>query len=230
VHALFALIAPDAFPYLAVWLLVAQIGALVFVALAIAASPALRALARDKRTRILHGLEHATINLMLDKGFPVHSGCTYDGEFVLWISHDGRCWKRIFEIRDLAQDAIIRIMRGERALAYSPLCGTSWLVGYYLLALAIVGCGIGARILDVPTGITFACTVAAALATLAIKRPLGLWVQRHVTVSTDLLVGKLKDIQPSVSPDGNTMIVRIAIDVTPKTQVKRGGTVSPLFG
>jgi hypothetical protein len=230
VQAVLALLAPHAFPYLALWLFVVQLASLAIVVMVVALSPELRALARDKRTRILHGLEHATVNLMLERGFPVYYGCTYDDFFVLHIHHDGRSWKRIFEIRDLARDAIVRIMRGERELAYSPMCGTSWLVGYCLLALAIVGCGLGARILDVPTGITFAASVAAGLGALALKRPLGLWVQRHLSVSTDLLVAKLKDIQPSVSANGNTMVVTIAIDVTPKPRAKRGGTVSPVFG
>ena len=229
-QAIFALIAPDAFPYLSLWLFVAQLGGLAVVALAVVLSPDLRALARDRRTRILHGLEHATINLMLERGFPVYYGCTYDGEFVIHIKHDGRSWDRLLEIRDLAREAIVRIVRGDRALAYSPNCGTSWLVGYCLLAVAIVAAGLVGRMLGVPAGIVFAGTVGAALLAKALERPLGLWVQRWLSVSTELLVASVKDMEPSVSSDGNTMIVTIAMDVTPKPRVGRGGTVSPLFG
>jgi hypothetical protein len=229
-QAILALLAPDAFPYLAAWLFIVQLAGLGVVVLAVMLSPDLRALARNKRTRILHGLEHATINLMLQRGFPVRSGCTYDGEFVIRIDHDGRSWNRLLEIRDIARDAIIRIVRGERELAYTPECGTSWLVGYCLLALAIVGSGLVGRMLGAPVGVVFAASVGAAICARAVKRPLGLWVQRHVSVSTDVLVASIKDMQPSVSSDGNTMIVTIAMDVTPKIRASRGGTVTPLFG
>src|SRR5262245_18206697 len=118
-QAMFALLTPEAFPYLATWLLVAPLAGLPWVAVVVIVSPDLRALARNRRTRLLHGLEHATINLMLERGFPVRSGCTHDGEFTIEIEHDGRSWDRLLEIRDLARDAIIRIVRGERDLAYS---------------------------------------------------------------------------------------------------------------
>lgn len=230
VQAVLAVLAPDAFPYLGTWLVIAQLASVIVVLLALALAREVRALARDKRTRILHGLEHATINLLLPRGFPVRSGCTYDGEFEIRLDHDGRSWDRLVEIRDAARDAIVRISRGESALAYSPLCGTSWLVGYCLLALAVVTSGAVALLLGAPVGITFAATVAAGFAARAIKRPLGLWVQRHLTVSTDLLVATVKEVERRASADGNTMIVTIAIDVTPKHRATRGGTVIPLFG
>ena len=230
VQAVLALLAPDAFPYLRAWLLVVQVVSVVVVLLALALAREVRVLARDKRTRILHGLEHATFNLLVPRGFPVRSGHTYDGEFELRIDHDGKSWDRLLEIRDAAREAIVRIASGETVLAYSPLCGTSWLVGYCLLALAVVTSGGVALLLGAPTGITFAATVAAGFAARAIKRPLGLWVQRHLTVSTDLLAATVKEVERRASPDGNTMIVTIAIDVTPKHRATRGGTVIPLFG
>src|SRR5205085_2771276 len=147
------LIMPDAFPYLKMWLVLAQIAAVAVVLLMLVLAPDVRALARDKRTRILHGLEHATINLLLERGFPVRSGCTYDGEFVIRIDHDGRTWNRFTELRDAPTEAVIRVVRGEYALAYTPQCGTSWLVGYCLLALAIVASGATGLALAVPTGI-----------------------------------------------------------------------------
>lgn len=228
VQAILALVMPDAFPYLKTWLVLAQIAAVVVVLLTFALARDIRALARDKCTRILHGLEHATINLLLERGFPVRSGCTYDGEFVIRIDHDGRSWDRFIEIRDTARDAIIRIVSGEHALAYSAHCGTSWLVGFCLLALAIVASGATALALSVPTGIAFAGTAAAILIARAAKRPLGLWVQHWLTVSTDLLVASVKDMDRAVTPDGNTMLVTIAMDVKPRAT--KGGTVIPFVG
>jgi len=230
VQAVFALLAPDAFPYLRTWLIAAQVCSVAIVLFAIALAPDVRALARDKRTRILHGLEHATINLLLARSFPVFAGCTYDGEFEIRLEHDGRSWDRLIEIRDAAREAIVRVASGEAALAYSDKCGTSWLVGYALLALAIVASGFAALVLGAPAGVTFAATVALGFVARALKRPIGLFAQRHLTVSTDLLAGTVKEIERKVTSDGNTMIVTIAIDVTPKVRATQGGVVIPLFG
>jgi hypothetical protein len=85
----------------------AQIAAVPAVLLTFAIAPDVRALARDKRTRILHGLEHATINLLLERGFPGAVGLHIPREFVIRIDHDGRSWNRFAELRDTLSEAII---------------------------------------------------------------------------------------------------------------------------
>src|SRR5262245_11505621 len=69
VQAALAVLAPHDFAYLKLWLVIAQIAALLVVILTLVLAPDLRALAKDRRTRILHGLEHATINILLARGF-----------------------------------------------------------------------------------------------------------------------------------------------------------------
>ena len=49
----------------------------------------LRDLARDRTTRIIHGLEHATIRILLDEGSIVYGGLTHTGFFEIDL-HTGR--------------------------------------------------------------------------------------------------------------------------------------------
>jgi hypothetical protein len=224
-QAVLGLLAPEAFPYLGAWLVIGQLAAVVIVGAIAVATPAIRDLARDRRTRILHGLEHATITLLLERGFAVRSGYTYDGEFIVDLAHDGRSWDRLDEVRAAVASAIRRVAGGEHALAYSDQCGTSMVVGSLLLGLAIVGAGIAGLVLGMPANVAFAITVGACFAARAIRRPLGLWAQRWLTVSTALHSASIRAIDQRVASNGDTMRITVALDVVPRERT--GEAVSP---
>lgn len=223
VQTLFALFDPGAFPYLAQILVIAQVLGLVVIAGIVVFSRDVRSLL-DQRTRILHGLEHATIAVLAERGIHVRSGVTHTGEFLLWLDHDGRTWQRSAEIRIAARDAIVRVMSGEHALAYSPQCGTSYLVAICLYAIGVVVAGAVAAALGAPLGITWAVTVAAGLAARAIARPAGMAAQRWLTVSTDIASARVTDTDCRPLPDGDRLLVVVAVEVTPRP--REGGLVA----
>jgi hypothetical protein len=224
VQTLFALVDPDGFPYLAQILVIAQLIGLVVVARIVLISRDVRSLI-DHRTRIVHGLEHATIRVLEERGIQVRSGMTYNGEFELVLDHDGRNWERWGEYRAAAGEAIRRVMAGEHALAYSIHCGTSYVVAISLYAIAIVAAGLVARVLGAPVGIVWAMTVGAALSARAIARRTGLAVQRWLTVSTDIEHAAVTGVEQRARPDGNRFVVTIALFVQPAA---RGGElISP---
>lgn len=223
VQTLFALFDPGAFPYLAPILLVAQLLGLAVIAGIVVFSRDVRGLL-DQRTRILHGLEHATIAVLEERGIAVRSGMTYAGEFHLSLGHDGRIWQRSAEIRIAARDAIVRVMSGEHALAYTPHCGTSYLVAICLYAVAVVAAGLIAAAFGAPVGIMWTVTVAAALAARALARRTGMAAQRWLTVSTDIASARVTDMDCRPSSDGDRLLVVVAVEVTPRARA--GGLVA----
>lgn len=223
VQSLFALVDPHAFPYLAPILVVVQLFGLCVVAWIILFGRDVRGLF-DQRTRIIHGLEHATIAILRARGIPVRSGVTYKGRFLLRIDNDGRTWEREAAVGDAARDAIRRVIAGEHALAYSVNCGTSYLVAICLFGLAVVGAGLGARLLGAPLGIMWAATVGAALAARAVARRAGLAMQRWLTVSTDIARATVTGVERTVTSDGDRILAVVAIDVEPRT--REGGLVA----
>lgn len=223
VQTVLALIDPDGYPYLAPMLVVLQIGGLAIVALIVLMSRDVRSVF-DHRTRILHGLEHATIAILLERRMPVLSGVTHRGQFLIVIDNNGRTWEREAEIGDAAREAIRRVMAGEHALAYTIHCGTSYLVAIALFAFAVVGAGLGAGLLGAPVGIMWAVTVGAALVARTIARRTGLAVQRWLTVSTDLAHGTVINVERSVTSDGDRIHAVVSIDVTPRA--REGGLVA----
>jgi hypothetical protein len=211
VQAGFALANPYAFPYLRTVLIIAQLAALPSLLAAIAFAPTILALLTEQ-TRILHGLEHATIAVLAEQGIAVHSGVTLPGLFDLALPNGGRNWERMGEIRAAAIAAIQRVSAGDHALAYSEHCGTSYAVGILSCGLAIAAIGAVALIRGTPPGYAFAGTVAALAIARATSRRLGLLAQRTLTVSTRLASAQVGEITREVSPDGS--LVYFAVHVT----------------
>lgn len=224
VQTVFALVDPYAFPYLAPFLLAAQIGGLGLVLWIAIGSRDIRNLI-DHRTRLIHGLEHATIKILRQRGVPVNGGVTYRGEFVISIRNDGRTWERFPEVAIATREAIDRIVAGDHELAYSPRCGTSFLVAQCLFGVAVVAAGVGAWLLGAPLGIMWAATVGAALSVSAVARPAGFAVQRWLTVSTDLASGSVTNVDRTVTPNGDWFHVTVSLDVQPRAT--SGGLLSP---
>jgi hypothetical protein len=212
-QAVFALADPHGFPYLAPLVVLVQIGALVVVCRMVIATPAIRAFGRDKRVHVIHGLEHATIRILEDAGIDVDGGgVTLRGRFEIYL-RNGRNYERDAEVRDATLAAIRRVAAGERELAYTASCGTSVMVAQLLLALAIIGAGLTAAILGVPSGITFAASVGAALVARLASRPLGLLAQRLWTVSTALASAKIVAVTKEVSSSGDWVTFSVQLDV-----------------
>ncbi len=217
VQAVLGILDPDGFPYLAWILVLMQFGALIIVGGMLIVSRELQAIATYHATRVIHGLEHATMSVLVERGFTIIRGQTSHGMFTIDLEHDGTSYEHLeTSVRDAATDAITRIRFGETRLAYHRQCGTSLLVGVGLLALAIVGAGVAAIILDVPSGLTFAFTVAAMFAARALSVPAGLAAQRWFTVSTSFTSAVVTHVEKRVSSSGGTLTAIVMIDVIPK--------------
>ncbi len=231
IQTVLALLDPEAFPYLGPLLVFAQLAGFLVISAMVASSGEIRALATYRATRVIHGLEHATWKVLEERGIPVGSGQTSHGMFALEFRNDGTLYET-FEttVRDAATDAISRIRFGEHRLAYDRRCGTSYLVGLSLLALAIVGVGIAALILGAPSGLTFAYSVIAAFTAHLIARPVGLAAQRWLTVSTNFSSAVVTHVEKRVSSDGDTLTAIVMIDVIPKPRARASDVdaVSPI--
>ena len=229
VQSVFALFDPLGFPYLAPLLVMLQLLAVLAIGVLCLGSRELRELATDRTTRIIHGLEHATATVLEERGIRVPSARTHHGMFMLDIPHDGRTWEQLEPtVRTATEDAISRIRFGERALAYNVHCGTSYLVAFALLALAIVGAGLVAFAFEVPSGITFAATVAAGLVARLAARPAGLFAQRWLTVSTDFASAIVLRVDRHVDMGGATIHAAVLVDVIPRARSFGSDAVAPV--
>jgi Zn finger protein HypA/HybF involved in hydrogenase expression len=221
VQAVLAFLDPEAFPYLGPLLVFAQLAGFLIIAAMVVGSAELRAISTYHTTRVIHGLEHATVAVLEERGVHVRAGQTSHGMFALELDHDGTLYENLeTTVRDATTDAISRIRFGEHTLAYHRQCGTSMLVGIALLGLAIVGVGIAALILGAPSGLTFAFSVMAAFAVRAIHHPIGFAAQRWLTVSTNFASAVVTHVEKRVSSDGHTLTAIVMIDVVPKPRAR----------
>lgn len=214
VQTLLAVAAPHDFAYLRVALIVAQLGSVAAVVLAVAFGRAIRALVTE-RVRILHGLEHATIAVLGERGIAVASGVTYPGVFELELVRGHGATTAEPDIEAAARAAIARVQAGERALVFTPRCGTSLLVGWLLVAVAIAGAGAFALAAHVPHGYAFALTVALVAAARLARDRLGLAAQRAFTVSASFASARVERVSRDVSPTGDVVTYWVRIDVEP---------------
>ncbi len=142
-----------------------------------------------------HGLEHATVAVLLARRGPmrVAGRASADGFFLLGSVG-------VDEVDAAAHEALARMQAGESGLAVSPLCGTNIAVAGFLAALA------AASVLSSgPTWKRFPNAVTAAMLAVVAAQPIGRRVQRHLTTSADLagveivgtrtLFGALKKVQ-----------------------------------
>src|SRR5512138_2484947 len=141
-------------------------------------------------TRRNHALEHATLHMLArkydDKMLAGHSNPT--GFFVFGdIATD--------DIRDAVQEAETRLRAGERELAIHPGCGTN-LATSMVLPLTFMFVPFQGRrsnrwwFLLIPVALLF-----AAFGYL-LSKPLGPWVQRHITTETDLGNLRVMEVVP----------------------------------
>ena len=203
---------PVGFAFAAPIVLLLLVGAVAVVVGAVAIIPELVALARDRTTRVIHGFEHACATILEAAGHVVRRGVTSRGRFVVELANNGRVL--VGAIKRATDEAILRIVRGERSLAYHRRCGTSMLVALLLVSLAIVGIAITGIACGWNRHATILIGSAAAAVAAIAARPLGLLVQRVLTVSTRFSTAQVVDILPSLSADGEhaKFLVSLRVD------------------
>ena len=130
------------------------------------------------KTKRNHGLEHATISLLLlpsASGRPV-AGYSIPAGFLVLGDIPTQ------QVEESAHEALRRMQAGEGNLAVSPFCGTNIVVGAALATMASLGgyrmAGGGSRGLSR----AFSNTMFAIVA----SRPLGRFVQKRCTTSADV--------------------------------------------
>jgi Domain of unknown function (DUF6391) len=129
-----------------------------------------------RRIRQNHALEHATItilsgmvpNLSISARSSSH-GFTIFGDVDLGL------------LRQAVNEALRRLQAGEAELAIHPNCGTNVVIGVSLMAL-----GTMLGMASSKTRTRIASTAASSLAGLMAARPVGEFVQKHVTTLPDL--------------------------------------------
>lgn len=134
-----------------------------------------------------HALEHATVSILLSRSGPnvrVLGRAAPDG-FYIYSDIPTET------LRELADEGLARLQRGESHLAVSPLCGTNLAVAGILAGLAsLFAMGGRSRLQGVP-GVIMAAMVAVIAA-----QPLGRLVQKHITTSPELDGVRIVSVDP----------------------------------
>ncbi|RMF41852.1 MAG: hypothetical protein D6755_12165 [Anaerolineae bacterium] len=144
-------------------------------------SPVLNALLQLQplsRVRRNHGLEHATLHI-LAKRFPQRNMAGHSDTGGFWLLGD----IPTEAVESAVLEALHRMKNGEHGLAVHPNCGTNFVTSGSMagMAGAFAMWGAGPEWRDKAERLS----LAALLATIALifSRPLGFWLQAHVTTS-----------------------------------------------
>lgn len=143
------------------------------------------------RVRRNHGLEHATVTLMLASQGPMRvvGRSDHNGFWVYARVDTGR-------LRNYVDEALARLQSGEEHLAISPMCGTN-------IAMAGILAGVGSFIAlntsDRRDGLPRA--ILASLLGVVASQPIGRLVQKYATTSGEaggMRVLSIERISPNV--------------------------------
>lgn len=137
-----------------------------------------------RRIRQNHALEHATITILsgMVPNLSISARSSSRG-FIIFGDVD------LAVLRQALDEALRRLQAGEAELAIHPNCGTNLVIGVSLMAL---GTMLGMASSQRRTRI--ASTAASSLAGLMAARPVGEFVQKHVTTLPDLEGVRVTDI------------------------------------
>jgi hypothetical protein len=129
-----------------------------------------------RRIRQNHALEHATITILsgMVPNLSISARSSSRG-FIIFGDVD------LGLLRKALDEALRRLQAGEAELAIHPNCGTNLVIGVSLMAL---GTMLGMASSNTRTRI--ATAAASSMAGLAAARPVGEFVQKHVTTLPDL--------------------------------------------
>ncbi len=139
----------------------------------------LLAVALDPRRRRNHALEHATVNV-LEQRFGARiplSGFAESDSFVL----TGPANPEV--VLAAAREGLERLQAGERRLALHPRCATVIVSGQ---AIAVVTFIVVLLFMKVTAGGVILALLAALFAARGLARPLGLFLERAFTTTTDV--------------------------------------------
>ncbi len=137
-----------------------------------------------RRIRQNHALEHATITILsgMVPNLNISARSSSHG-FIVFGNVD------LGVLRQALDEALRRLQAGEAELAIHPNCGTNLVIGVSLMA---VGTMLGMASSQRRTRL--ASTAASSIAGLMAARPVGEFVQKHVTTLPDLEGVRVTDI------------------------------------
>lgn len=137
----------------------------------------LGAIARDRRVRQNHALEHATVNVLEERYGPLPgiSGLAQPGGFLLLGPVP-----RPEEVLSAAREGWRRLQAGQTELALHGRCGTS------LAAAGLLFSGAALVVMLVLHQVSLWTVLGVFLVAHFLSRPLGLFLQRHVTTDANV--------------------------------------------
>ncbi len=190
---------------------------LVVVALAVVAAPpillALVALVWARETRVVHGLEHATIAVLTGRGAEVYDGQAQADAFTVRLVAASSAQVSAADVEDALREAAQRIRAGEVDLALSRRCGTSMVVGV-LGAAVLVAAGAAVAFLSNATWLVGVGLVAAFAAFLfGGATQLGLLAQRWATVSTDFVAARPREVLRQATSSGTLIELCVRVEL-----------------
>jgi len=157
------------------------------------------------RTRRNHALEHATINVLgqKHKGFSAQGNSTPQG---FHLNIFGEITEE--DVAEAVEEAYSRLLKGEKALALHPNCGTVLLTTATMATLAAsMTFSLERRRHHSPRYsfpiliAAFPATILAVFVALIASRPVGMAIQANYTVEPelgDLQVTRIQQVSPSI--------------------------------
>lgn len=147
----------------------------------------------NKILRRNHALEHATIAVMMERepGRKFNGFSNDDGFYVQGV-------RSLEEVDDAAREAIRRLQAGEKKLAIHRNCGTTIVAANLIAAVAFLGVIAIGLFAGMSLGLNFyLLIVAGMLASLMLRVPLSLLLQRFVTTQHDLSNAEVGWVEPA---------------------------------
>lgn len=122
-----------------------------------------------------HGLEHATVSLLLERGTPTPiGGYSVPGGFIVWANAAPDV------VTSTVHDALQLLEEGHSDLAVSAHCGTNAVVSVLLGGVVAYLAGRGRGLLPIARG-----ALLGVLAAKTLGPPIGKVIQRTMTVSSE---------------------------------------------
>ena len=147
----------------------------------------------NKILRRNHALEHATIAVMMERepGRKFNGFSNDDGFYVQGV-------RSLEEVDDAAREALRRLQAGEKKLAIHRNCGTTIVAANLVAAVAFLGVIAIGLFAGMSLGLNFyLLIVAGMLASLMLRVPLSLFLQRFVTTQHDLSNAEVGWVEPA---------------------------------
>ena len=154
-----------------------------------------------RRIRQNHALEHATVTILTRRLPDLRlSARSSSRGFIIFAELDTAV------VRGAAVEALDRLKHGEAQLAIHPNCGTNLAVG---ASVAMIGAVLALN--AVRPRMRLASALASTVTGVAVARPLGKIVQRHVTTLPDLHDVRITAVETRTRLHIPTVEVRTAV-------------------